>query len=55
VIDRALVLVDPQAPLTTDPLGNVTLPLAANPRFGRLLSRRDEPRVVRLGIRFGNW
>lgn len=55
VIDRALVLIDPQAPLTTDPLGNVTLPLAANPRFGRLLSRRDEPRVVRLGIRFGNW
>lgn len=55
VVDRALVLVDPQAPLVTDAQGNVTLPLLANPRFGKLLSRRDEPRVVRLGLRFGNW
>jgi len=56
VVDRALVLVDPNATLTTDPTTNVTsLPLVANPRFGKLLSRRDEPRVVRLGLRFGNW
>jgi hypothetical protein len=55
VVDHALVLLDPQAPLLTDPLGNVTLPLTANPNFGKLLSRRDEPRIVRLGIRFGNW
>jgi hypothetical protein len=55
VVDRALVLIDPQAALVTDPQGNVTLPLVANPRFGTLLSRRDEPRIVRLGLRFGNW
>jgi hypothetical protein len=56
IVDRALVLVDPNATLTTDPTTNVTsLPLVANPRFGKLLSRRDEPRVVRLGLRFGNW
>lgn len=55
VVDRALVLVDPAGTLVTDASGNVTLPLAANPRFGKLLSRRDEPRIVRLGFRLGNW
>jgi hypothetical protein len=54
VYDRALVLVDPQGTLTTDGSGNVILPLVANPRFGKLLSRRDEPRILRLGLRLGN-
>jgi phage terminase large subunit-like protein len=51
VVDRAVVLVDPTATVTTDALGNVTLPLIANPRFGKLLSRRTEPRIVRFGFR----
>lgn len=51
IVDRALVLVDPAGTLTTDSQGNVTLPLIANPRFGSLLSRRTEPRMVRLGLR----
>jgi hypothetical protein len=51
VVDRALVLVDPAGTLTTDPQGNVTLPLIANPRFGKFLSRRTEPRMVRFGLR----
>ncbi len=51
VVDRALLLVDPAGTLTTDPQGNVTLPLLANPRFGKLLSRRTDPRMVRFGLR----
>jgi hypothetical protein len=54
IVDRALVVVDPAGTLSTDPSGNVTLPLVANPRFGKLLSRRDEPRILRLGLRLGN-
>jgi hypothetical protein len=54
VMDHALVLVDPAGTLVTDPSGNVTLPLVANPHFGKMLSRRDEPRIVRLGVRLGN-
>lgn len=51
VVDRAVLLVDPAGTLTTDALGNVTLPLIANQRFGKLLSRRAEPRMVRFGLR----
>ncbi len=51
VVDRAVVLVDPTATVTTDGLGNITLPLVANSRFGTLLSRRTEPRTVRFGLR----
>lgn len=51
LVDHALVLVDPAGTLVTDGLGNVTLPLIANPRFGKLLSRRTEPRILRLGLR----
>ena len=54
VVDRALVLVDPAGTLVTDASGNVTLPLVANRHFGKLLSRRDEPRIVRVGLRLGN-
>jgi hypothetical protein len=32
----------------------VTLPLLANRQFGKLLSRRDEPRIFRVGLRLGN-
>ncbi|MEO8636486.1 MAG: carboxypeptidase regulatory-like domain-containing protein [Gemmatimonadales bacterium] len=51
IVDHALVLIDPAGTLVTDGLGNVTLPLIANPRFGKLLSRRTEPRILRLGLR----
>jgi hypothetical protein len=51
LVDRALVLIDPNGALTTDASGNVTLPLIANPKFGSLLIRRGEPRTVRVGLR----
>ncbi len=51
VIDRAALLIDPAGTVVTDGAGNVTLPLVANPRFGTLLARRGEPRVVRVGFR----
>jgi outer membrane receptor protein involved in Fe transport len=53
VVDRALVLVDPQGTVTDDGRGNLTLPLIANPHFGKLQSRRNEPRLVRVGLRLG--
>jgi len=51
VVDRALVLVDPQGAVTDDGRGNLTLPLIANPHFGKLQSRRNENRLVRAGLR----
>ena len=51
VVDRALVLVDPDRPLTSGPSGLVNVPLIANPNFGKLLSRRADPRVIRVGVR----
>jgi hypothetical protein len=51
LVDHAAMLIDPTKTLTTDANGVVTLPLIANPRFGSLLSRRGEPRLVRFGLR----
>ena len=51
--DRALLLIDPSGSITTDAQGNVVLPLVANPHFGKLLIRRGEGRVVRIGLRVG--
>jgi len=51
LVDHAAMLIDPTRTLTTDANGVVTLPLIANPRFGSLLSRRGEPRLVRFGLR----
>ena len=53
--DHAAVLVNPNATITTDAGGHTVLPLIANPSFGQLLSRRGEPRVIRVGIRMENW
>ncbi|HXE57212.1 MAG TPA: carboxypeptidase regulatory-like domain-containing protein [Gemmatimonadales bacterium] len=53
VVDRALVLVDPQGTVSDDGQGNLTLPLIGNPNFGKLLSRRNEPRLLRVGLRLG--
>jgi hypothetical protein len=51
LVDRAALLIDPSQTLSTDANGGVTLPLSANPRFGSLLARRGEPRLVRFGLR----
>jgi len=50
--DRALYLVDAAGSITTDPgTGRITVPLVANPGFGKLLVRRTNGRFVRLGVR----
>lgn len=51
LVDRAALLIDPSGSLTTAASGGVTLPLIANSRFGTLLSRRGEPRLLRFGLR----
>jgi hypothetical protein len=51
LVDRALVLVDPNGVLSTDSQGNVTLPLVVNPNFGNIQSRRNDPRLFRVGVR----
>ena len=51
LVDRAAMLIDPAKTLTIGANGGVTLPLSANPRFGSLLARRGEPRLVRFGLR----
>lgn len=47
--DHAAVAVDPAGTISSTG-GRVVLPLVANPRFGELLSRRDEPRFLRFGV-----
>ncbi|HEY3933828.1 MAG TPA: hypothetical protein VGL65_04355, partial [Gemmatimonadales bacterium] len=54
IYDHAAVLVDPTRTITTDGSGRTVLPLIANPDFGTLLSRRGEPRVLRIGFRVEN-
>ncbi len=52
--DRALFLVDPTGAITVDPgTGRLTVPLVANPDFGKLLVRRSNGRFVRVGVRVG--
>jgi len=54
VVDRAAVLIDPARSLTVNSgTGAVDIPFLANPRFGTLLRRGGEPRVVRVGLRVG--
>lgn len=53
--DHAAVLLNPKGSITTDASGHTVLPLIANPSFGQLLSRRGEPRIIRVGIRMENW
>jgi hypothetical protein len=49
-----LYLVDPAAPLVTDPAtGRVTVPLVVNGNFGGPLAYRTTGRLVRLGLRVG--
>jgi hypothetical protein len=51
LVDHAALLIDPNGSLTTAANGGVTLPLITNSRFGTLLSRRGEPRLLRFGLR----
>jgi hypothetical protein len=51
IIDRALVLVDPAGTLTPAGPGRINVPLIVNPNFGRLLVRRADPRMLRVGLR----
>ena len=52
VRDHALYLVDANAGLSTDPSTNeLTVPLVANPHFGKPLWRLSTGRAVRLGLR----
>ncbi|HET9515394.1 MAG TPA: TonB-dependent receptor [Gemmatimonadales bacterium] len=51
IVDRALLLVDPDGTLVDDGLGNLTVPLVVNPNFGNIISRRNDPRMLRVGLR----
>ncbi len=51
-LDNALYSVDPSRSLTVDPAARVvTVPLVANPDFGRPVVRRSTGRVFRIGIK----
>ena len=54
VVDRAAVLVDPSGSITTDANGRLVLPLILNDNFGQVLSRRNDPRTIRIGLRVEN-
>ena len=51
VVDRAALLIDPSRPLGAGAGGSVTVPFIPNPNFGKLVSRRVEPRLLRVGLR----
>jgi hypothetical protein len=54
IVDRAAVLVDPDDSIGTDANGRLTLPLILNDNFGELLTRRNDPRTIRIGLRVEN-
>jgi len=54
IVDRAAVLVDPTGTISFDQAGRTVLPLIANERFGQLLARRGDPRMLRIGLRAEN-
>jgi hypothetical protein len=49
VIDSALLLVDPTASITTSP-GSVSIPVMANPDFGRVIYPSSRGRQLRIGF-----
>lgn len=54
LIDRALLLVDPDAPLVTEAGGTqVTVPLEINQGFGSVLLPTSRGRMLRIGMRIG--
>ena len=54
LFDHAAVLVDAAGSLTFNSAGQLVLPLKANDNFAKLLSRRGEPRAIRIGFRMEN-
>ncbi|MES2304395.1 MAG: carboxypeptidase regulatory-like domain-containing protein [Gemmatimonadota bacterium] len=54
LVDHAAVLVNPTGTISTDGTGHTVLPLLANTNFGKLLVRRGEGRLLRVGIRVEN-
>ena len=54
MFDHAALLVGKTGSITTDATGHTVLPLVANPGFGHLLSRRGDPRTIRIGFRVEN-
>lgn len=54
LVDHAAVLVNPAGTISTDASGHTVLPLLANTNFGKLLVRRGEGRLLRVGIRVEN-
>ncbi len=51
VFDHAALLVDGAHGITTNGAGHLVLPLVANPNFGQLLSRRNDARLIRFGLK----
>jgi hypothetical protein len=49
--DAALYLVDAKRSITTNAGGAITLPLVANPNFGRPLLRLTSGKSLRIGLR----
>lgn len=54
LVDRAALLVDPAGTITTNGAGRTVVPMIVNDNFGKLLSRRGEPRTLRIGLRVEN-
>lgn len=54
LVDRAALLIDPAGSLTTNGAGRTVVPVVVNPNFGTLLSRRGDPRTLRIGLRVEN-
>lgn len=53
LVDDALFLVDPDAPLSTPSDGTVTIPTLVNPDFGEVLFPDSPGRILRIGLRIG--
>jgi hypothetical protein len=54
ILDNALLLVDPSAPLTqSNNGGTVSVPVIVNPDFGRVLVPGTRGRILRVGFRIG--
>jgi hypothetical protein len=54
LVDRAALLVDPAGTITTNGAGRTVVQMIVNENFGTLLSRRGEPRTLRIGLRVEN-
>jgi hypothetical protein len=54
LVDRAALLIDPTGSITTNGAGRTVVPVTVNPNFGSLLTRRGEPRSLRIGLRVEN-